>query len=485
MTAEEKKISYTILIIDDDVNFCRALERNLRDDYSILITHGQAEARNLLWRADLILLDIRLTESDDRNQDGLKLLSEFRAERPQLPIIMMTAYGDISTAVAAMKAGASDFLTKPVELPKLRKTIENALKQAQLLHRVKNLERELTTIEPLELIGQNEKLKSIRQLIDYVAKDGYITVLIKGETGTGKELVAKLIHKRGWRSEGPFVALSLSALAPSIVERELFGHERGAFTDARESSPGYIEQAHKGVLFLDDIDAAPPEVQPKLLRFLEERCIYRLGSTKPICVDVQVIAATNQNLPKLIEEKKFREDLYYRINSLEINLPPLRDHAEDIPYLCQHFLRIYQLQGRTGVKGITKEAEEALKRYSWPGNVRELRNVVERACIMAGARGHKLIELEDLPAEMQTKAIPATAHPGENREAPLIDLEREKARLELAQIEKALEKAGGKKTEAWKLLGLNDRFALRRRVLSIKKKYPELIKEFKLINSKF
>ena len=471
-----------VLIVDDDVNFCKSLERSLSDKFNVFIATDVEGARKFFRRVDLVLLDIRLDENDEENRDGMILLAEFLEERPQLPIIMITAYGDVRTAVEAMKLGAVDFLEKPLDLARLRASINNALHRAKLSRRVKNLERDLFNLEPVELVGDSESIKEIRQIIDHVAKDGYVTVLIQGETGTGKELVARLIHQKGWRSEDPFVALSIVSLSQYIIERELFGNEKGAFTDAKEMKIGYIEQADKGVLFLDDIDATPLEVQAKLLRFLEERCIYRLGSTKPTYVDVQVITATNQNLFKLVQEGKFRADFYHRINTIEIKIPPLRERIEDIPLLCYHFLRIYQRQGRTIVKDIKSDVIEVLKRYKWPGNVRELRNVIERACIMANIKGREILEVDDLPKEIVEGRGDLYQEDYYSNDLESLDLEREKARLELFYIERALKMAGGKKGVAYKILGLNDRFALRRRIIAIKKKYPELLKEFHLVS---
>lgn len=470
-----------ILIVDDDERFCESLRRSLEDEFEILIANNKDQARRQLWNAEVVLLDIILDRDDMENRDGMILLSEFLEERPELPIVMITAYGNVQIAVEAMKLGAIDFLEKPLDIPKLKASINNALRQARLSRKVKSLERELYSLEPIKLIGENEYLKEIRRLIDYIANDGYITVLVRGETGTGKELVARLIHQNGWRSEGPFVPLSLAALAPSILESELFGYEKGAFTDAKERKIGYIEQANKGVLFLDDIDVASTEVQVKLLRFLEERNIYRLGSTKPIKVDVQVVTATNQNLAQLVKERKFREDLFYRLNSIEIKMPPLREHPEDIPLICDHFLEIFRKQGRTNVEKITGEAIEVLKKYNWPGNVRELRNIIERACLLAGLKGHNYIELSDLPQEIFIENRIFSSKVSKDFEN--FDLEKEKARFELSWIEQALKKAGGRKGEAYKILGLNDRFALRRRITSIEKKFPELIKEFPLCSN--
>jgi len=481
-----KRVSFNVLVIDDDVMFGKSIERSLRDEFNVSVAVSPERAHPLLWQADAVLLDVVLDESDPQDRMGLTLLTQFHRERPQVPIIIMTAYGNTEMAVEAMKSGAVDFLPKPLDLVKLKTTLRNVLRQAQLINRLGALEGDLHRIEPVELVGRSEKVSEIRTLIDYIAADGYVSVLVTGETGTGKELVARLIHERGWRSEGPFVPLSLAALPVSIIERELFGHEKGAFTDAKGSEPGYIEQANKGVLFLDDIDAASLEVQVKLLRFLEQRSFFRLGSTRPISVDLQVISATNHDLMVLMKEKKFRQDLYYRINALQIYLPPLRERADDIPILAEHFLALLRRQGRSYAKTISKEAFDAMAAYQWPGNVRELRNAVEKAALISSFKRREMIELQDLPIEVQK---PRGDH--DRGAFPVcladngVDLEKEKARLELSYIEEALRKTGGRKAETWKLLGLNDRFALRRRVKKLMEKHPELISDFPLTERAF
>jgi len=481
-----QKPSAVVLIVDDDPSFCRSLERALKEEFTTLSALSADEARKSVWKADVVLLDIKLVENDPHNRDGMVLLSEFRELRPHLPVLMMTAYGEMGIAVEAMKVGAADFLPKPLDLVKLKTAIKSALNQTRLSNRVSSLEQELLKIEPVELVGRSSKVNEIRQLIDSISADGYITVLITGETGTGKELAARLLHRKGWRSEGPFMGISLAAVSPSIVERELFGHEKGAFTDARERKPGYIEQAHKGILFLDDIDTIPLEIQPKILRFLEERVFCRLGSATPIRVDIQLIASTNQDLFQLVKVKKFREDLYYRINTLEVHLPSLREHPEDIPLLAEYFLMLLKRQGRTQVNEISPETFSAMTAYKWPGNVRELRNCVEKAVLFAGFRGHERIELPDLPAEViGTKLNPVSQDFTVRIGNEGIDLELEKARLELSYIEAVLQQSSGRKTEAWKLLGLNDRFALRRRVLSLGKRFPLLIAEYPSIKGAF
>jgi DNA-binding NtrC family response regulator len=475
-----------VLIVDDDSSFCRSLERALKTDFDVLIALSAEDARKLVWKADAVLLDIKLDENNPKNQEGMTLLPEFREFRPHLPVIMMTAYGEMGIAIEAMKLGAADFLSKPLDLVKLKTTIKNVLKQARLNSRISNLEKELGKIEPVEFVGKSSRLNEIRRLIDSISADGYITVLITGETGTGKELAARLIHQKGWRSQGPFVAISLAAVSPTIVERELFGHEKGAFTDARETKPGYIEQSHKGILFLDDIDAAPLDMQTKLLRFLEEKSFYRLGSTRSIRVDVQVITATNQDLSGLVKSNKFREDLYYRINAVEIHLPPLREHPEDIPLLAGHFLMLLKKQGRTRVNEISPGAFSAMSDYKWPGNVRELRNCIDKAVLFAGIRRHERVEIQDLPSELSNSNLNSLSKdflikiPDEG-----IDLEMEKAKYEFSCIEAALQRSSGRKKEAWKLLGLNDRFALRRRVLTLAKRFPSLMEAYPLTRDSF
>jgi DNA-binding NtrC family response regulator len=322
-------------------------------------------------------------------------------------------------------------------------------------------------------------------LIDYIAKDGRINVLLTGETGTGKELVARLIHRNGWRSNGSYEAISLAALAPSIIESELFGHEKGAFTDARERKIGFIELADKGVLFLDDIDIAPLDVQVKLLRFLEERSFCRSGGTHLIDIDVQLISATNQNLLQLTKDGKFRKDLYFRLKTVEVHIPPLREHAEDIPDLVSHFLRLLQKQGRTQIEACSLEALDAMLSYQWPGNIRELENCIENAVLFAKIKGHEKIELEDLPGELWHEAKTEKKALNIELAEEGINLEEKKARYELSYIESALEKSRGHKTEAWRILGLHDRFVLRRRVKAIERRFSQLIEEFPLIKKAF
>jgi DNA-binding NtrC family response regulator len=475
----------TLLIVDDDQEFLRVLESALEKEFTVILTSTAEEAKHNLGKGiGLILLDVRLKEEDDTaNKDGVRLLEFIRQTRPEIPVVMMTAYGDIDVAVEAMKLGAADFIQKArADVREFRKALRNALERSRLERKVAELEEDLRRLEPWELVGDAPKIHEVRNLVDIVAQDGYCTVLVRGETGTGKELVARAIHSRGWRKDAPFVAVSLPALPRELAEAELFGHTRGAFTDAREARVGYIEKAQGGVLFLDEIGELAPEIQVKLLRVLETKTFALVGSTQEITVDVQVVTATNRDLEQAIKQGKFREDLYFRLKTIEIPLPPLRQRIEDIALLTDHFLFLFRQQGRTKLAGISPDALMHLAAYSFPGNARELKAIVERATMIASSNRHSLIEMSDLQLKVQQPSgllpQPTLMQLSERG----IDLGEELARTELDYIQQALCLTEGKKTEAWRLLGLNDRFALRRRVKRIGEAYPDLINIFPLVS---
>ena len=469
-----------LLIIDDNKDYVASVSRALQSDYSIISATDKEQAlRTLPSGCDLILLDIRLNESDNANREGLDLLRDFRAQRLDVPVVMMTAYGDVGLAVEAMKEGAADFLQKPFNLAKLRAALSNALERARLEQRISTLQQDYARVEPGELVGANSLITEVRHLIQMVAHDGYVTVLIRGATGTGKELAARAIHQVGWRGEGPFIPVAIASLNPNLVESELFGHEAGAFTGAKGRRIGLFEKAKRGILFLDEIGDLPAEAQLKLLRFLEERKFSRVGSSEELEVDVQVLAATNRNLEEAVESGQIRQDLYFRLKSVQIFLPPLRERHDDIPLLVSHFLNLFRQQGRTRVMELSAHAMESLMKYLWPGNVRELKAVIERAIIYANYNSHQRIEKEDLPLEIMS----ATAHDTKmlNRLGSgngMVNLDMELARCELAYIEEALRSTHERKTEAWKLLGLNDRFALLRRAKALLQNYPSLASTF-------
>ena len=468
-----------LLIVDDDAQFLAAVQRSLRQEYEMRCACSQHEALEMLSPPpDLALIDLRLHEDDSANQDGLILLQHLHQQFPQLPILMITAYGDVEVAVECMRLGAVDFMQKPrASVREIRTRLEQALKHARLSRHATELEQELHLIEPREIVGDSAKVQDLKRVIEAVARDGHVTVLIRGETGTGKELVARAIHANGWRRSGPFVPVTLSALSLHTIEAELFGYERGAFTDARKRHIGYLESAHRGVLFLDEIGEIDENIQTKLLRFLEEHEFYRLGSTAPIQVDVQIVTATHANLEARVQEKQFREDFYFRLKVHELVVPPLRENAEDIPLLAQHFLNLLRQRGKR-VCSISAEALGILQHFSWPGNVRQLKHTLESAVFWAEFRGHKHIEITDLPADVyQATPVPvreSIQRLGDNS----FSIHEALARAELSYVAAALQDVQGKKTAVWKLLGYRDRFALYRRVRRILAQYPHLKAEF-------
>lgn len=472
-----------LLIVDDDRQYVSSLGRALQREYNVIAAADKSEALRAFRKGcDIVLLDLRLNDQDENNRDGMELVREFRNEHADLPIVMMTAYGDVDIAVEAMKQGADDFLQKPFDLAKLRTTLSNILDRVRQRQVIASLKQELARIEPGDLVGQSAAMANIRRLVQMAAQDGHVTVLIRGETGTGKELVARAIHKHGWRSKEPFVPVVVAALNPNLIESELFGHETGAFTGATSRRIGYLEKAKGGVLLLDEIGELPSETQVKLLRFLEARSFSRVGSSDSIEVDVQILVATNRNLEEAISKGQIRQDLYFRLKSLDIFLPPLRERLDDISLLVQHYLNLFCKQGRTKITQISAEAMTALKQYQWPGNVRELKAVIERAIIYANFNNHPSIAREDLPLEIlspktQQSATAFQVQIGEEG----IALDQHLARWELSYIEEALRSTKGRKTEAWKLLGLNDRFALHRRVTALFKKFPHLASEYPFV----
>jgi len=470
----------TILIVDDDPEYRTALSEALEREFVITLAASAEEAKKKLNKGlNAVLLDVRLKDESTANKDGLVLLEVIRQLQPDLPVVMMTNYGDIDMAVEAWRLGAADFIQKSrLDIREFRKVLRNAIELSTLKRNYSSLKEDYQRYEPWEMVGDDPKIQAMRDLIDQVAQDGFSTVLVRGETGTGKELVARAVHSRGWRSKGPFVALPV--LSRDLIESQLFGHSRGAFTDAKQTNIGYLEKAHGGVLFLDEIGDLPFDMQVKLLRFLETRTFARLGSTQEITVDIQVVAATNRELEAAVKQGQFREDLYFRLKSIDIRVPPLRERPDDIALLADHFLSIYRQQGRTKMTGISPAAIELLKKYSFPGNVRELDTFVQRA-MMGNQNRQALIEPADLPLEVQQFSVsqsePVRVPIGEGA----INLDAELARLELAYIQEALQLTEGKKADAWRLLGLNDRFALRRRVRRIGEAYPHLINSFSLV----
>lgn len=475
-----------LLLVDDNEEAANSLKRLLKRDYEVRVATSHAEAmQQLSPPPDIALLDMRLKENEPENREGIALLETLRQQFPQLPVLMHTAHGDVNAAVECVRLGAVDFIEKPrADIREIMTRLERALEKGRLRRRVEDLEKELNLIEPRQIVGASPQMQEVKKSIEALAHDGHATVLIEGENGTGKELVARALHATGRRRSGPFVPVVLASLPANLIEGELFGYESGAFTDARKQHIGYLERANGGLLFLDEIGELEQSLQVKLLRFLEEREFQRLGGNKQIRVDVQILAATNADLRAGVAEGRIREDLYFRLKGFEIKIPPLRERSEDIPLLVDHFLDLFHQQGRRILR-FSPQAMDRLLRYQWPGNIRQLRNAVESALFRAGYRKHLQVEDEDLPPELFEDQIPPVNQITTVADLDDISLDEALARTEFALIERALQRVQGKKSEAWKQLGLNDRFALLRRVKRITDHYPKLIHEFAFLKNAY
>ncbi len=375
------KNNYTIVVIEDDPLVNQTVKGILSSKYSKVITFtdaSQALEELHMISPDLILLDIFLGHAN-----GLDILEQLRKQGYTMPVIIMTAFSDIKMAVRAMRLGAEDFIVKPLDLEQLEVSVERALKNFDLRRQVDILSEQLKKDQPSEILGSSEAMIKAIEMAKIVARADDTTVLILGESGTGKELMARFIHENSPRAKGPFISINCGAIPRELAENELFGYERGAFTGATEKvKQGKFEQAHHGTILLDEIAELSLELQVKLLRVLQERQYYRLGGSKEISVDVRVIASTNKDLEKLVEEGSFREDLYYRLNVARIHLPPLRERGADILKIATAFVNEFNLKFGKNIKGFSPEAVEIMNNYYWKGNVRELRNVIERVVLL-------------------------------------------------------------------------------------------------------
>ncbi len=407
-----------VLVVDDEESIRRSLAGLLSDEGFEVATasEGEAALRELAGRdggADLVLLDIAMP-----GRDGIQILEELRASRPELPVVMMTGHGSIESAVRATKLGAFDFIEKPLSVDKLLLTIQHALDQTRLERENRRLRAE--SLRAHEILGESEPVRRLKEQIELAAPtNGW--VLISGENGTGKELVARQIHLQSRRAGAPFVDVNCAAIPEELIESELFGHEKGAFTGAIARKRGKFELANGGTLFLDEIADMSLKTQAKILRILQEHAFERVGGTEAIEVEVRVIAATNKDLEKEIASGRFREDLYYRLNVIPFHVPPLRERREDIPILVRAFVEEFCAEAGAKPKTIAAGALALLQRYPWPGNVRELRNLIERLVLMTPA---SKIGAEDLPATLQA-ASARDADPAATLEAARRGFERE------------------------------------------------------------
>ncbi len=449
-----EKLPGKILVVDDDRALGELLEEDLRRrGHQVWSALDVSRARELLHAQDL---DLVLTDLNMPGDSGIDFCAELHENRPDLPVVIMTAFGSLETAIAALRAGAYDFVTKPVDLDLLSIALERGLQHRFLQERVRLLKEQVRRQQPDdELLGESSVLQDIKQQIGRIA-DLDTSVLISGESGTGKELVARALHRQSRRSDGPFVAINCAALPENLLESELFGHVRGAFTDAREDRKGLFVEASGGTLLLDEIGEMPLSLQPKLLRVLEDHKVRPLGGSQEIACNVRVLAASHRDLSEAVARGSFRNDLYYRLNVIQLELPPLRRRGNDILLLASKFIVELSKRFNRSITGLAQPAAACLLAYHWPGNIRELRNVIERALALSL---HDQITVEDLPEHIR--------HPSGNVPVP-VSLVDGGTILPLEEVERryiyqVLEQLEGNRTLAAKLLGV-DRKTLYRKL---------------------
>ncbi len=440
-------MTQTLMLVDDNEEGLASLQIGFsRSGYEVIAAHGGGEAIKILDERDVdaVVTDLRMPDVD-----GMQVLEAAMARQPSPPVIIITAFGTVESAVEALQIGAFTYLTKPLNIKELRAQVAKAMEMQALRRENLELRREINSRYGFEdLLGDTKEMRDLIHRIRVIA-DTRATVLIEGESGTGKELVARAIHKNSGRARKPFVPIHCAALSESLIESELFGHEKGAFTGALAKRQGLFEMAHGGTVFLDEVGEVPLATQVKLLRVLEAREFLRVGGTEPVQVDVRVLTATNRVLLEEVEEGRFREDLYYRLNVVRVNIPPLRARAADIPMLIDHFLEQFSKEhGKADVR-LTKRALNRLMQFPWPGNVRQLRNVIENLVLFSD--GHE-VDVDDLSPEILTDSTKEiTFQVG----TPLDHVERK-------LIERTLLHANSNRTHAAELLGISRRTLLRK-----------------------
>jgi DNA-binding NtrC family response regulator len=444
----------TILIVEDEAKMRRLLELNLGDDGFTTLSAGDAEAGMKLLRensVDLVLTDLKLP-----GMSGLEFLQAVKRQNATLPVVVITAFGTVETAVDAMKAGASDYVLKPFSLTEIRMIVRKELDVRKLREENRSLREALgKRYSHPNIVARSARMQEVLATVDRIAPTN-ATVLLGGQSGVGKDLIARAIHEKSRRASGPFIKINSTAIPENLLESELFGYEKGAFTGANVSKPGKFELADKGTLFLDEIGDVPPATQVKLLRVLQEREFERLGGTKTVKVDVRLIAATNRDLREALEQGTFREDLYYRLNVVPVDIALLRQRKEDIPEMVNLFISRFAGDSGKPVESISPEAMQILLNYHWPGNVRELQNIIERGCALAKGT---VLEASDIHLDVRA-AKAANGASGFLPEGMTLE------RWEDEMIQEALRRANGNKSQAARLLGLS-RNALRYRLSKI------------------
>jgi len=435
----------TILVAEDEEKMRRILEVNLQEQYRVVLAKDGEEALRLFKENDinLVLTDMKMPE-----RDGISLLHEVRKLRADVPVILITAYGTIESAVSAMKEGATDYLLKPIKMEEVQWIINKALRQADLLNENRQLKQEIKALYGIDtIVSKHPKMKEVMEIVRQVA-DSKATILIEGESGTGKELVARAIHLNSPRAGFPFIVVNCSAIPRELLESELFGYEKGAFTGAGRRKVGSFEMAHRGTLFLDEIGEMSKELQVKILRAMEGYPFMRIGGMEQIEVDVRFITATNRDLKVAVDSGEFREDLYYRLHVVHIKLPPLRERKGDISLLVSHFIEKYKKEAKGRHLEFSEKALEALENYSWPGNVRELENVVLRTILLTQSNR---IDLMDLPPEIRgEKVFPVGLIPKDSEELKRMKWQlKRKAEEEIERVflNEALKRNGGNITK--------------------------------------
>jgi two-component system response regulator AtoC len=447
----------SLLIVDDDEVMRDTLSDVLKKKgYEVSVASSGNEALSAIRKniVDLIVLDMRLPDLD-----GIEVLKRVKEFDTEILVIMMTAYSDVQTAVSAMKSGAYHYINKPFELEELTLLIEKGLETKSLINEVRRLRRQQKgDYQDIHIQGTSPQIQSVKELIAMISKTQKTSVLIQGESGTGKELAANAVHYSSKRSQRPLMKINCSAIPDSLLESELFGYEKGAFTDAKATKKGLFELADGGTVFLDEIGDMKPFLQSKILRFLETQSFMRVGGEREIKVDVRIIAATNKDLETLVSEGIFRKDLYYRLKVVVVEMPPLRERPEDILLLCNLFIEENNREHGKNVKGFASEAKQFMTQYHWPGNVRELRNVVERAMILSE---HDLIDQEQLPFELRSNERPDWVTPNPNPVEFTEDMSLDA--VEKIHISHVLKKLEWNKSRAAKVLGVS-RATLREKI---------------------